>query len=82
MAFGNVVIKNAEERFITFRNIVADLAEKKKTEYEREAKNIYLETPCRNMMLLFTANELDQLDELLQGAVASIEIDNLIESTK
>lgn len=79
LAFGNIVVRNNEEQFHAFCRIISKKASDMKYELERDVRNIYLESPCRNVMMVFNLNELEELSELLECSMVSLEIGRLLE---
>jgi hypothetical protein len=75
---GNVAIIVNEPTFNAFVKMINQFANEKQFVTDRELRNIYLESPCRNMHLVFSANELDMLNQLLSQASLLIQAQKML----
>lgn len=81
MAFGNVVLNLVEEDFWSFKELISINAEKNNTaDNSPETTCIYIDTPCRNMKLLFSLNEIKNVAKLLEEAALLLQINLLLET--
>jgi hypothetical protein len=80
VAFGNIAIRINEERFSAFSSLISSMTDEKRNEVDKSARNIYFESPCRNILFLFSVKELDMLNDLLQSAMMNIQISRMLEA--
>lgn len=82
LAFGNIAVSQTGDEFREFTRLVAHKYGDKTYSGCLHRKDIYLETAARNLMLVFTPTELKNLNDLLQQAELSVELNKLLKSAE
>lgn len=80
IVFGNFCITQSKEGLQTMASDIGKFYETKQS--EEKNKNIYLRTPAKNIMLVLTINELEELNNLLQQASLLLEANNILYADK
>lgn len=79
IAFGNIAVCQTEEEFHSFKLSISNFCSQNKIDFGcSNFKNITIATPTANVKLLVNAEEIIQLNDLLQEAGFALQIEELI----
>lgn len=69
LSFGNIHISQTVPDFESFAPVIGRLYNRHYRRKDRKCRDIYLASPCEGMGLLFSINDLEQLNHMLQKAL-------------
>ncbi len=77
MRFGNIALALSHNKFSELAQAVYNYYCDKQHCKCRNQKCIYLQSPAQNMMLVLSVNELEQVNDLLQSALLSLDLNEI-----
>lgn len=75
--FGNVILALSDSEFLEFQRSIGMRARRHAADVCRTVRHIRMSTPATSVMLLFNAEELQQLKALLDGAAQVLQKEQL-----
>lgn len=78
LAFGNICITFPVEEFASFFNVINKFASNLDGTEAAHAKNIYIPTPCEDVRMLLSYNELSDLVNMLDMADTELQSQQLL----
>jgi hypothetical protein len=81
ICFGPVILALSESRLAQFRTLVASLEPSEDTRHDLNGRRFHLSMSDRSMGLALTEEEVTEILELLDGALAMVELDGLVSNS-